>query len=49
MSGFPLCKLSDECAQCFGFDVTNNLADDEPGTFFALATVLPSTKVWILL
>ncbi|XP_047983509.1 calmodulin-interacting protein 111 isoform X1 [Salvia hispanica] len=44
MSGYPLCKLSDECAQCFGFDVTDNLAD-EPGTFFALATVLPSTKV----
>ncbi|KAL1543427.1 calmodulin-interacting protein 111 isoform X2 [Salvia divinorum] len=45
MSGFPLCKLSDECAQCFGFDITDNLAD-EPGTFFALATVFPSSKVF---
>ncbi|XP_057785625.1 calmodulin-interacting protein 111 isoform X2 [Salvia miltiorrhiza] len=44
MSGFPLCKLPDECAQCFGFDFTNNLAD-EPGTYFALATVFPSSKV----
>ncbi|KAG6403270.1 hypothetical protein SASPL_135487 [Salvia splendens] len=35
MSGYPLCKLSDECAQCFGFDVTDNLAD-EPGTSLLL-------------
>ncbi|KAL6507387.1 hypothetical protein OROGR_023582 [Orobanche gracilis] len=44
MSGFPLCALSDKCAQCFGFDFTDNLSD-EPGKFFALATVFPSSKV----
>ncbi|KAH6818676.1 Cam interacting protein 111 [Perilla frutescens var. frutescens] len=44
LSGFPLSTLSDECAQSFGFDLTDNLAD-EPGKFFALATVFPSCKI----
>lgn len=40
--------LPDECATHFGFDVSDNL-DNEAGKFFALATVFPSCKVWILL
>ncbi|XP_050380979.1 calmodulin-interacting protein 111 [Argentina anserina] len=41
---FPLCSLADECARRFGVGACQQL-DDEPGNYFALATIFPSAKV----
>ncbi|XP_073305670.1 calmodulin-interacting protein 111 isoform X1 [Primulina huaijiensis] len=42
--GFSLTDISYECATHFGFDFEDNFSD-EAGSFFALATVFPSSKV----
>ncbi|GER51923.1 Cam interacting protein 111 [Striga asiatica] len=44
VNGFPLSSLSNECARRFGFELADD-SGDEPGIFFALATVFPSCKV----
>ncbi|KAI4300918.1 hypothetical protein L6164_034244 [Bauhinia variegata] len=42
--GFPLKSLANECARCYGLDTGKRL-DDEAGNYFAVATVLSSSKV----
>ncbi|KAM3738661.1 hypothetical protein ACB098_09G147200 [Castanea mollissima] len=44
-SSFPLCSLADECAAYFGVDTGEKMAN-EAGSYFALATVFPSSKVF---
>ncbi|KAM5579130.1 calmodulin-interacting protein 111-like [Rosa sericea] len=41
---FPLSSLADECARRFGIESCKGLAN-EPGNYFALATIFPSSKV----
>jgi hypothetical protein len=41
---FPLSSLADECARRFGVESCEPLAN-EPGNYFALATIFPSSKV----
>lgn len=41
---FPLDALAEECAQHFGFDVSDCLTN-EAGSYFAIANVFPSCKV----
>jgi len=43
-SSFPLCSLADECAANFGVDTEEKMAN-KAGSYFALATVFPSSKV----
>ncbi|KAL6144654.1 hypothetical protein ACLB2K_055345 [Fragaria x ananassa] len=42
---FPLSTLADECARRFGVGACQQLDHDEPGNYFALATIFPSAKV----
>ncbi|XP_050245167.1 calmodulin-interacting protein 111 isoform X2 [Quercus robur] len=44
-SSFPLCSLADECAAYFGVDTEEKMAN-KAGSYFALATVFPSSKVF---
>ncbi|KAF3965188.1 hypothetical protein CMV_010604 [Castanea mollissima] len=44
-SSFPLCSLADECAAYFGVDTGEKMAN-EAGSYFALATAFPSSKVF---
>ncbi|XP_058222705.1 calmodulin-interacting protein 111 isoform X1 [Rhododendron vialii] len=41
---FPLCSLTDECANHFGIGCSDKMVTDV-GNYFALATVFPSSKV----
>lgn len=45
-SSFPFSSLADECAAYFGTDNGEKMAN-EVGNYFALATVFPSSKVWM--
>lgn len=43
-SSKPLSSLAEACAISFGFDCLENMGE-AAGSYFALATVFPSTKV----
>ncbi|KAK7336417.1 hypothetical protein VNO77_16958 [Canavalia gladiata] len=44
LHSFPLVSLANQCVKCYGLE-TSNASDDDAGTYFALATVFPSSKV----
>lgn len=44
---FPLSSLANECASHYGNDLIDRFTD-EAGNYFALATILSSSKVWVI-